>query len=279
MSTRIIFGGAAIRSATQDQADAILDLLLEYGVNHLDTAPTYGDAELRIGPWMPRYRDRFFLATKTIERTYQKAWAELHQSLERLQTDQIDLWQLHALIDPGEWETAMGSGGALEAAIEAREQGLIRFIGVTGHGATIPAMHRRSLERFNSDAVLLPYNYVVMQDPQYAADFEALIKMCRARNVAVQTIKSMARRPWGEQTKTHGSWYQPFETQEDVDRAVGWVLSRPEVFLNTTGDLSVQPMILDAAARFQGSISDDEMAAMAERLEMAPIFEGTEAIV
>src|SRR5689334_478879 len=189
MSTRTLFGAAALSSVTQAEADRTLETLLEYGVNHIDTAASYGDAELRIGPWMGRYRQQFFLATKTGERTYQKARDEIHRSLERLQVDQVDLIQLHNLVDPDEWETAMGPGGALEAAVEARDQGLVRFIGVTGHGITIAAMHKRSLERFDFDSVLLPYNYVLIQNQQYAADFEALMQLCQQRDVAVQTIK------------------------------------------------------------------------------------------
>ena len=198
MSTRTLFGAAALWTVSQDEADRTLELLLEYGVNHIDTAASYGDAELRIGPWMKEHRQDFFLATKTEKRTYQGAWDELRRSLDRLQVDQIDLWQMHMLTDPADWEIAMGPDGALEAFVEARDQGLVRFLGVTGHGLTVPTMHLRSLARFDFDSVLLPYSYVMMQNPQYAADFEALVKVCQERNVAVQTIKSLVRRPWGE---------------------------------------------------------------------------------
>src|SRR5262245_39326801 len=198
LSTRALFGAAALSSVTQDEADRTLELLLGYGVNHFDTAASYGESELRIGPWMGRYRDQIFLATKTGKRTYAEARDEIHRSLDRLRVDKVDLLQLHNLVDPQEWETAMGPGGALEAAVEARDQGLTRFIGVTGHGVTIAQMHRRSLERFDFDSVLLPYSFVLMQNSQYAADFEALLAICRERNVAVQTIKSIVRAPWGE---------------------------------------------------------------------------------
>ena len=219
-STRIIFGGAALWAATQDQADRVLDLLLEYGINHIDTAASYGDSELRIGPWLDQHRQDFFLATKTQERTYQAARDQIHRSLERLHTDQVDLLQLHYLVKPEEWEVAMGPGGVLEAAIEAREQGLIRFIGVTGHDMPIAQMHLRSLERFDFDSVLLPYSYILMQNPQYAADFEALLALCQARNVAVQTIKGITRGPWGDKPKTRQTWYEPLEDQAAIDRAV-----------------------------------------------------------
>jgi aryl-alcohol dehydrogenase-like predicted oxidoreductase len=272
MSTRIIFGGAALWVATQDEADRVLDLILEYGLNHIDTAPSYGDSELRIGPWMDRHRKQFFLATKTLERGYQGARDEIQRSLERLRTDQIDLLQLHYLVKPEEWEVAMGPGGALEAAIEAREQGLIRFIGVTGHDVPIARMHLRSLEHFDFDSVLLPYSYTLMQNPEYAADFETLLAVCQQRNVAVQTIKGVTRRPWGDQPKTHQTWYQPLTDQSAIDHAVHWILSRPGIFLNTAGDMTVLPKVLDAASRFQAAPTEAVMQADLANQEMAPLF-------
>jgi aryl-alcohol dehydrogenase-like predicted oxidoreductase len=272
MSTRIIFGAAAFSDVTQAEADHTLDVLLEYGVNHIDTAASYGDSELRIGPWMARHRQDFFLATKTGERTYQKARDELHRSLERLRVDHVDMIQLHYLVDPQEWEVAMGPGGALEALVEAREQGLTRFIGVTGHDVSVAAMHKRSLERFDFDAVLLPYNYVMMQNPQYAADFESLVAMCQKRNVAVQTIKGICRAPWGDKPHSRATWYEPLEDQADIDKAVHWILSRPGVFLNTVGDIHVLPRVLDAGSRFQAAPSDKEMKALLEEQAMAPLF-------
>lgn len=272
LSTRIIFGGAALWSCDQAAADRTLDLLLEHGVNHLDVARNYGDAELRIGPWMTRYRNQFFLATKTQERTYAGAKQQIHESLDRLQTDHVDLIQLHFLVDPGEWEVALGPGGALEALVEARAQGLVRFIGVTGHEVVAPAMHLRSLARFDFDSVLLPYNYPLMRNPQYAADFEALARLCGERNVAVQTIKGIARRRWGDRPQTRTTWYEPLEDQAAVDLAVWYVLGRPGIFLNTLGDIHVLPKVLDAASRFEQAPSDDEMQALVARLEMTPMF-------
>jgi aryl-alcohol dehydrogenase-like predicted oxidoreductase len=271
-STRTIFGAAALSRVTQDEADRTLELLLGYGVNHFDTAASYGESELRMGPWMSRYRDQVFLATKTGQRTYREARDEFHRSLERLRVDKVDLLQLHNLVDPQEWETAMGPGGALEAAVEARDQGLLRYIGVTGHGVTIAAMHKRSLERFDFDSVLLPYSFVLMQNQQYAADFEALMALCQARNAAVQTIKSIVRAPWGERDHTRATWYEPLEDQADLDRAVHWVLGRPGVFLNTVGDIQVLPKVLDAASRFEARPSDAEMREVMEAQAMAPLF-------
>jgi aryl-alcohol dehydrogenase-like predicted oxidoreductase len=272
-STRILFGGAALGNVSQDDANRTLDVLLQYGINHIDTAANYGDSELRIGPWMDQHRQQFFLATKTQQRTYQKARDEIHRSLERLHTHQIDLLQLHYLVDPQEWETALGSGGALEAALEAREQGLIRFIGVTGHDVTVAAMHQRSLERFDFDSVLLPYNYPMMQNPNYAADFEALMALCKERNLAVQTIKSLTRGPWREGgAHTHATWYEPFTEQSDIDMAVHWVLGRPGVFLNSAGDIHLLPKILDAASRFQTRPSNAEMQKWVVERGMMPLF-------
>ncbi len=273
MSTRTIFGAAALGEVTQAEADQTLDVLLKYGINHIDTAASYGDSELRIGPWMDKHRKDFFLATKTGERTYQKARDQIRCSLERLRVSQIDLLQLHYLVDPKEWEIAMGPGGALEAAIEARSEGLVRFIGVTGHDVSVAAMHKRSLERFDFDSVLLPYNYTMMQNPQYKADFEELIGICKQRNVAVQTIKGLARGRWGEgAARAQATWYAPLTEQAAIDKAVHWVLGRPGIFLNTAGDIHLLPKILDAANRFQAAPSDAEMRTLVEQQEMTPLF-------
>lgn len=271
-STRTIFGAAALWGSTEEEAERTLELLDQYGVNHIDTAAAYGRSERRVGAWMPRHRDRFFLATKTGERTYEKAKAQFEHSLERLQTDHVDLLQLHNLVDEGEWATALGPGGALEYAIEARSQGLARFIGVTGHGVTVAAMHVRSLERFAFDSVLLPYNYVMMQNAQYAADFEALAKVCAERGIAMQTIKGITLGPWNEKEHTHGTWYEPLAEQADIDRAVHWVLGRPGVFLNTAGDLTLLPKILDAASRFTSGTPDEAMRQLVAKRDMAPLF-------
>ncbi len=272
MSSRVIFGGAALASADQRQADEACDLLLRYGVNHIDVAASYGDAELRVRPWLARYPGEFFLATKTDQRTASQARAQLHQSLDRLGVDHIDLWQLHALGDPIEQETALGPDGAIEAAIEAREQGLISWIGVTGHGSQIAAMHRRSLERFDFDSVLLPYNYLVMQNEYYAANFEALLSSCSERNVAVQTIKALAKAPWAGRSRTHTTWYEPFEEQEDIDLLVWWVLGREGVFLNTVADLELLPKVLDAASRFERRPADAQMEELYARRTAVALF-------
>ena len=271
-STVTLFGAAALARASQAEADRTLELLLRHGVNHIDTAARYGDSELRIGPWMARHRRDFFLATKTGQRTAREAREDIHRSLERLRVDQVDLIQLHSLGHPDDWEQAMGPGGALEAAVEARAQGLARFIGVTGHGWTIAAMHRRSLGRFDFDAVLLPYNYFMAQDERYRQAFDDLVALCRQRRVAVQIIKSIARGPWATTERTHTTWYQPLEAQDDIDRAVHWVLDLPDVFLNTAGDLTLLPRILDAASRFTRRPADEAMGAMLASTRMTSLF-------
>jgi aryl-alcohol dehydrogenase-like predicted oxidoreductase len=272
LSTRTIFGAAALANVTQDEADTTLETLLEYGINHIDTAASYGAAEERIGPWMKNHRRDFFLATKTEERSYEKAKAQIHRSLERMQVEQIDLLQLHCLVEPEEWEVAMGPGGALEAAIEAREAGLVRFIGVTGHGLSVARQHLKSLERFDFDSVLLPWNFSMSQNPEYTAEFWLLEQLCRERNIPVQTIKAVSRRHWGEGERNASCWYQPLEEQQDLDNAVHWLLGHPGLFLNTIGDIHILPRVLDAASRFEKGVSSDTMLEMAEAREMAPIF-------
>ncbi len=271
-STCTIFGAAALGRVTQDEADRTLEVLLHYGVNHIDTANSYGEAEKRIGPWMDRHRNDFFVATKTENRTYEGAREHLHRSLDLLRTDHIDLWQMHILVKPEDWEIAMGPGGALEAFVEAKEQGLVRFLGVTGHETSIARMHRRSLERYDFDAVLLPYNYALMQNPQYAADFEGLLEICKQRNVAVQTIKSLSRGRWGDKPQTSATWYEPFTEQSDIDLAVQWVLRRPGIFLNTAGDIHLLPKILDAASRFDPAEVPADIDEQIANLIREPLF-------
>ena len=272
MSTVTLFGAAALGRVSQADADRTLDVLLAYGVNHIDTAASYGDAEERIGPWMAKHRKDFYLATKTGERTYEKAKEEIHRSLERMRVDSVDLLQLHNLGHPDEWDTAMGPGGALEAAVEAREQGLVKDIGVTGHGLYIAAMHLRSLKAFDFASVLLPYNYVMQRESKYMNDFEKLVKLCEERNVAVQTIKSLMRGPWGAADRNYSVWYQPLTEQADIDRAVHWVIGRPNVFLNTTGDITILPKLLDAASRYQARTPDAAMTEMLEERQMSSMF-------
>jgi len=272
-SSRMLFGAAALGSVSHADAERTLDLLLEYGVNHIDTAASYGDSELRIASWLKRHPGTFFVATKTGERDYKGAKEEFHRSLERLGVDRVDLLQLHNLVDVIDWEFALREGGALEAAVEARDEGLVRFIGVTGHGLPVAAMHRRSLERFAFDSVLLPYNFRQLQDERYAAEFEALAATCTERGVALQTIKSIALAPWDGRAKTASTWYEPLTDPADIALAVHWVLGRDGVFLNTAGDVDLLPLVLAAAERFDGERpSDERMRELVERRALAPLF-------
>jgi aryl-alcohol dehydrogenase-like predicted oxidoreductase len=264
----------------QERADEILPILLEFGINHIDTAASYGDSELRLQPWMASHRSSFFLASKTGERTGAAARAELELSLERLGVDQIDLIQLHNLVEPEEWEIAHAPGGVVEALVQARSEGLVRFIGVTGHGVRIPSMHLRSLERFPYDSVLFPFNHVMMDIPSYAADVAALLERCSSENVAVQTIKAIARRRWDGDRTGKRSWYEPLEDPEAITRAVHYVLGHdsqraPTLFLNTSSDATLLRTILAAASDLQ-PVPGDQLAADRLAQGMLPLFDGAD---
>lgn len=275
-STRIIFGAAAIGAMQQPKADQVLETLLEFGINHIDVAAMYGDAELRLAPILRERRDEFFLATKTRDRSRQAAAESIDASLARMEVDQIDLIQLHNLTEDDWWEEAMAPGGALEALVEARDSGKVRFLGVTGHGTRAAELHLRSLERFPFDSVLLPYNYTMMQNPQYARDFRELVTVCKERGVAVQTIKSIARRRWrdGDESKKF-SWYEPIKEPEAIERAINWALHEPGVFVNTSSDATLLRIALEAASNFEAGDVDainSALAADVAALGIEPIF-------
>jgi len=274
LSTRTIFGAAALFDAGPADADYVLDLLLEHRINHIDTAADYGKSEELLGRWIGRHRGQFFLATKTAARDYPGAKESIQRSLERMRIDHVDLLQLHCLIEPEGWEQAMGPGGALEAALEARKKGLTQFIGVTAHETVAPEILLKSLERFDFDSVLLPYNYPMMQNAEYAAGFEKVTATCAERDVPVQTIKAIARRLRRDDSKAFSTWYEPLMEQDDIDLAVHWVLARPDVFLNTVGDVRLLPKVLDAARRFNPSTapSDEEMDELVMRAGLEPLF-------
>ena len=271
-SSRAIFGAAALGRVSQEKADAVLETALSFGLNHIDTAASYGDSELRLAPFLKRHRDGVFLASKTGDRTYQDAKASIHSSLERLGVERLDLIQLHNLVDEDEWNTALGDGGALEAAVEAREQGLVRFIGVTGHGSRVAEMHLKSLDRFPFDSVLLPYNFTMNSQPDYAADFEELYRVCQQRGVAIQTIKSIARRRWQGEDGPRYSWYEPLRDPAAIRRAVRYVLVRPGLFLNTSSDATLLRQTLDAADSEQQPVPDDALDQDVAQHEMEPLF-------
>jgi len=271
-STRVIFGAAALARVSQEKADAVLEMVVSRGLNHIDTAASYGDSELRLAPFLKRHRESFFLASKTGDRTYKDAMASIQRSLARLEVDHLDLIQLHNLVEPDEWATALGPDGALEAAMEARERGLVRFIGVTGHGTRVAEMHLKSLERFPFDSVLLPYNFTMMAQPDYAADFEALYEVCQQRGVAMQTIKSIARRRWQGEDGPRFSWYEPLREPEAIRRGVDFVFARPGLFLNTSSDATLLTATLDAASSARRAPSTVELQEDVARHQMEPLF-------
>ena len=273
-STRVIFGAAALGSMNQERADETLALITEAGVNHIDTAASYGESEDRLQPWLATHRDDVFLATKTGARDGAAARAELERSLERMGVDHVDLIQLHNLVEPDEWDVAFAPGGAVEALAAAREAGLVRFIGVTGHGLRIAEMHRRSLEQFAFDSVLFPFNFAQLQIPEYRDDVAALRDICAERNVAMQTIKSIARRRWDDPSAAHHSWYEPLTDSDAIARAVRFVLGEANLFLNTTSDASLLPTIFDAAGSALDRPSDDELAADIREFDVQPLFDG-----
>jgi aryl-alcohol dehydrogenase-like predicted oxidoreductase len=273
-STRVIFGAAALSRMTQERADEVLATVAEFGVNHIDTAASYGDSELRLAPWLRGHRSSVFLASKTAERAGGAARAQLERSLERLGVEQLDLIQLHNLVEEDEWETAHSNGGAVEALVRARDEGLVRFIGVTGHGLRIAGMHVRSLERFDFDSVLLPYNFALLQNLGYRADMERLLEVCSGRRIAVQTIKSLARRRWSDTGGSRFSWYEPVTDGPALDRAVRWVLAHPNLFLNSSSDARLLRPTLEAAQASAPSPTDAEMKADAATLGIEPLFDG-----
>jgi len=271
-STRTIFGAAAFWETPQKDVDATMDLVLQNGINHVDTASSYGISEQVLGDWIRRHGRPFFLATKTGERTKQAAYDQIRRSLDLLHVTQVDMIQLHALHEEPDWTTAFGPGGVIEAVIQAREEGLVRFIGVTGHGVPVTDFHLRSLAQFEFDAVLLPYSYILMQNPRYAESFNKLLGVCKERNIAVQTIKGVTRSPWNDMQHNRTTWYRPLEDPADIHLAVHWAFGNPQVFLNTAGDINILPHILESAKHFASRPSDDQMQDLTERLKMEPLF-------
>ncbi len=273
MSTRVLFGAAAFFDVDQKTADRTMDLLSGRGINHIDTAASYGKAEILLGPWLKHNRKTVFLATKTEKRTRTEAREELHRSLDRMQVDSVDLWQMHVLIRDDDWETAMGEGGALEAFVEARDEGLVKWLGVTGHETVVPRQHLRSLERFDFDTVLLPWNWMMSLNAEYVADFNNLRQLCRKRGVAFQLIKTLCHRPWAEgEPHNRATWYKPLEDQEQIDAAIHWAMGVEEAFINSAADVGLLPKILDSAASYSGAPSDSRMTSLAQKGGWQPLF-------
>lgn len=272
MSTVAIFGAAAFWEISQADADKVMEQVIEAGVNHIDIAPSYGQAEERVGPWMPRERNRFFLGCKTMERTKQGAWDEMQRSLQRLQTESFDLYQCHAVTSMEELDAVTMKGGALEAFVEARQRGLIRFIGITGHGVDAPRIYLEALRRFDFDSVLFPLNFVQFVNPEYRKYTDELISVCKAKDVGTMVIKSITKGPWGEKQHTATTWYEPFDQMEEIQRAVDFALSFEVTGLCTAGDTRILPLVLRACENFR-QLSPAELEAMIENgRQFEPLF-------
>lgn len=275
-STRVIFGAAALARMSQDRADATLAEVDAAGVNHIDTAAGYGDSELRLRPFLAEHRSRFFLATKTGERTGSAARAELERSLERMGVDRVDLIQLHNLVEPDEWDIAFAPDGAAAAMVRACEEGLAGHVGVTGHGLRIARMHLRSLERLDAASVLLPYNHSLLADEAYRADVDELRQVCADRGIAVQTIKAIAKGRWASPELRRFSWYEPLSDPGAIGRAVRAVLATDDLFLNTTSDARLLANVFDAANGPLDAPTDAELDADVDRFGVTPLFDGAE---
>ena len=271
-STVAIFGGAAFWDVTQAEADAALERVIAAGVNHIDVAPSYGLAEERVGPWLARERSRFFLGCKTMERTKAGAAAELRRSLERLQVDAFDLYQIHAVTKRDELDQVTGPGGALEAILDARAEGLTRFIGITGHGLDAPAIFQEALRRFDFDSVLFPINFVLHANPTYRRDVEELLRQCHTRDVGVMVIKAIAKGPWDDRPKIYNTWYEPFDDADHIQQCVNFALSQDVTGLCTAGDVTILPLFLEACERFVPMSGDQREALVASAGEYAPLF-------
>jgi aryl-alcohol dehydrogenase-like predicted oxidoreductase len=272
MSTVAIFGAAAFYDVAQDVADAAMEQVIAAGVNHIDVAPSYGLAEERLGPWLTRERERFFLGCKTQERTREAAWAELHRSLGRLQVEAFDLYQIHAVTNMDELDQVTQPGGALEAILEARDKGLVRFIGITGHGVEVPAVFLEALRRFDFDSVLFALNFVQYADPAFRRDAEELLHQCHERDVGVMIIKAIARGPWGEREKRYNTWYRPFDQPDQIEAAVRFALSQDVTGLCTAAEVSILPLFLDACDHFTPMATADQEALVASASHFEPLF-------
>lgn len=272
MSTVAIFGAAAFSKITQEDADKVMEMVIAAGVNHIDVAPSYGQAEERIGPWMPRERGRFFLGCKTTERTREGAWKEMQESLKRLQTESFDLYQCHAVTTMEELDSVTMTGGALEAFVKARDEGVTKYLGITGHGVDAPQIYLEALRRFDFDSVLFPINFVQMANPEYRKYTEELIATCKTKDVGTMIIKSITKAPWGERQQTATTWYEPFNQMEEIQRAVNFVLSYDVTGVCTAGDTRILPIVLEACENFT-RLSNSEMEEMIQSgKQYEPLF-------
>jgi aryl-alcohol dehydrogenase-like predicted oxidoreductase len=273
LSSVVIFGAAALSEVDQAAANQSLDLALQHGINHIDVAPSYGQAEERVGPWLKPHRDKFFLGCKTMERTRDGAWAELERSLKRLQVDKLELHQLHAVTSFDEMRRALQPGGAIEALQQAREQGITRWLGITGHGIDTPAIYLEALERFDFDTVMFPLHPRLYADSAYRRDAEKLLDICIQRDIGAMIIKSVTKGPWGQQAKTHTTWYEPYNTQERINEGVRFALSQAGVAgIPSAGDVRLLPMVLEAAEHYYPMEAAEQAALIERSAALEPLF-------
>ena len=272
MSTIVIFGAFAVGLLSQEEADAVMELVLVRGINHIDVAPSYADAELRLGPWLETHRDRFFLGCKTQLRDKEEAREELHRSLERLRVDRFDLFQLHAVATMEDLEECFAPGGSLEAIVEARDEGLTQYLGITSHGLEAPAVLIEALNRFDFDSLLFTLNFQMWADEDYRRDVSRLMQIADERDVGTMVIKTWARGPWGEKEHRYHTWYEPFDDAEMIEQALRFNLSQPVTGVISAGDARLLPMILDAAERFQPMDDAEQAALLAKAGEYEPLF-------
>lgn len=272
MSSVAIFGAFALSNLEQEAADRVMEQVISAGVNHIDVAPSYGQAEERLGPWLARERERFFLGCKTMERGEKGAAAELRSSLERLDVEQFDLYQIHAVTNMEELDTATRSGGALDAMLRAREEGLIRYIGITGHGYESPAVFLEALERFDFDSVLFPVSFVLFTQDEYREKALELLEQCRQRDVGVMAIKAIAKGPYGDAEPTHNTWYRPFTDAQRIRDGVNFALSHDVTGLCTPGDADILPTVLRACQDFSRLDKQQKKDLMASGQAYEPLF-------
>jgi aryl-alcohol dehydrogenase-like predicted oxidoreductase len=273
LSTIAIFGAAAFYEISQDEADKTMEKVITAGVNHIDVAPGYGQAEERLGAWMPQIRDRFFLGCKTGERLKAGASAEMRRSLERLRVDKFDLHQLHGITNMDELDQVTASGGALEAIIEARAEGLTDYIGITGHGNNAPAVFLEALDRFDFDTVLFPINFVQYAIAEYRQNTEELLRQCREKDVGVMIIKAIAKQPWGDRQRAYTTWYVPFDEPNQIQQSVNFALSQDVTGLCTSADVTILPMFLEACEQFEPLDETQQKALIATASDYETIFE------
>jgi predicted aldo/keto reductase-like oxidoreductase len=272
LSTVAIFGAVSLGRISQDLADVAVQQVIDAGVNHIDIAPSYGEAELRLGPWMPKIRDQFFLGCKTTERTKEGATAEMRQSLERLQVDRFDLYQFHAVTTMEELDQIFSKGGALEAFLEARDEGLTNYIGITGHGFEAPVIFQEALRRFDFDSILFPINFVQYAIPSYRHESQKLLQMANEKDVGIMAIKYITRGPWGDKPQEYHMWYEPFDEMEKIQQGVNFTLSQEITGVCTAGDYRILPQSLEACKNFTRLSQEEQIELIQEARQYEPLF-------